>query len=332
MEYKDYYQVLGVARSASPDEIQKAYRKLARKFHPDVSKESNAEARFREIAEAYEVLKDADKRVKYDRFGQAWKARETGGAPHPGFEEFRFDLGGTPFGGGPTSGSASGYSSFFEMLFGQAAAGGSGGWASWGGDEGRGGWARPGANREYGLRLSLEEAARGGVRELTVPDGSGEARRIRVNLPRGVRSGQVVRVPGQGGSGLGSGPAGDLLLRIEHEPHSRFRLEGRDLRTTLDVAPWEAALGGEADLPTLAEPVRIRVPAGTSSGRRIRVRGRGFPGGKDEGAGDVIAELRVVLPETLSERERALYEGLRDASGERAHGGARDARDKDTTS
>ncbi|MCM2268502.1 MAG: J domain-containing protein [Thermoanaerobaculia bacterium] len=324
MDYKDYYQVLGVARAASSDEIQKAYRKLARKFHPDVSKEPNADARFREIAEAYEVLKDADKRAKYDRFGQAWKAREAGGAPPPGFEEFRFDFGGTPFGGGATSGGASGFSSFFEMLFGQAAAGGNGGWASWGGDEGRGGWARPGANREYGLRLSLEEAARGGVRELTVPDGAGEARRIRVNLPRGVRSGQVVRVPGQGGSGRGSGPAGDLLLRVEHEPHARFRLEGRDLRTTLDVAPWEAALGGEADLPTLAEPVRIRVPAGTSSGRRIRVRGRGFPGGQSESAGDLIAELRVVLPETLSDRERALYEGLREASGERARHGARD--------
>jgi curved DNA-binding protein len=314
LEYKDYYQVLGVDRSAPAEEIQKAYRKLARKFHPDVSKEPNAEARFKEIAEAYEVLKDAEKRAKYDRFGQAWRAREAGGAPPSGFEEFRFDFGGAPFAGGFSG--ASGFSSFFEMLFGQAAPGGpgNGGWASWGGDEGRGGWARPGANREYGLRQSLEEAARGGVRELTIPDGAGEPRRIRVNLPQGVRAGQVVRVPGQGGAGRGSGPAGDLLLRIEHEPHRKFRLEGRDLQTTLDVAPWEAALGGEAELPTLGEPVRIRVPAGTSSGRRIRVRGRGFPGGKGEGAGDLIAELRVVLPETLSERERTLYEGLRDAS------------------
>lgn len=318
MEYKDYYQVLGVDRSASADEVQKAYRKLARKFHPDVSKEPNAEARFKEIAEAYEVLKDADKRSKYDRFGQAWKARESGGAPPPGFEEFRFDFGGTPFGGGQFGGG-SGFSSFFEMLFGQAAGGaGNGGWASWGGGEGRGGWARPGANREYALRLPLEEAARGGVRELTVPDGAGEPRRIRVNLPRGVRSGQVVRVPGQGGSGRGSGPAGDLLLRIEHEPHRRFRLEGRDLQTTLDVAPWEAALGGEAELPTLGEPVRIRIPAGTSSGRKVRLRGRGFPGGKGEEDGDLIAELRVVLPETLSERERALYESLREASASKS--------------
>jgi len=314
LDYKDYYRVLGVDRSASADEIQKAYRKLARRFHPDVSQEPDAELRFKEIAEAYEVLKDADKRAKYDRFGQAWKAREAGGAPPPGFEEFRFDLGGAPFGGGFAG--SSGFSSFFEMLFGQAAPGGAGngGWASWGGGEGRGGWARPGANREYGLRLSLEEAARGGVRELTLADGAGEPRRIRVNLPQGVRAGQVVRVPGQGGAGRGSGPAGDLLLRVEHDPHRRFRLDGRDLQTTLDVAPWEAALGGEAELPTLGEPVRVRIPAGTSSGRRIRVRGRGFPGGKGEEAGDLIAELRVVLPEKLSERERALYESLREAS------------------
>jgi curved DNA-binding protein len=310
LDYKDYYQVLGVERRASADEIQKAYRKLARKFHPDVSKEQNAEARFKEIAEAYEVLKDADKREKYDRFGQAWKARQSGGAPPPGFEEFRFDLGETPFGGG-----GSGFSSFFEMLFGQAAPAGNGGWASWGGGEGRGGWARPGANREYSLRLSLEEAAAGGVRELTLPDGvGGETRRMRVNLPRGVRSGQVVRVPGQGGAGRSSAPAGDLLLRVEHAPHARFRLDGRDLLTTLDVAPWEAALGGEAELPTLAEPVRIRIPTGTSSGRKIRVRGRGFPGGKGESAGDLIAELRVVMPESLSDRERELFESLRDAS------------------
>ena len=308
MDYTDYYKVLGVDRGANADEIQKAYRKLARKFHPDVSKEPEAEKRFKEIAEAYEVLKDGEKRAKYDRFGQAWKAREAGGAPAPGFEEFRFDSGGTPFGGG------SGFSSFFEMLFGQAAAGGNGGWASWGGDEGRGGWARPGANLEYVLRLSLEEAARGGVRELSLGEPGGEPRRIRVNLPRGVRAGQVVRVPGQGGAGRSSGPAGDLLLRIDLEPHRRFRLDGRDLLTTLDVTPWEAALGGEADLATLAEPVRIRVPAGTSSGRKIRVRGRGFPGGKGEGSGDLIADLRVVLPETLSDRERALFESLRDAS------------------
>jgi curved DNA-binding protein len=314
LDYKDYYQVLGVARGAGQEEIQKAYRKLARKFHPDVSKEANAEARFKEIAEAYEVLKDPEKRAKYDRFGQAWNARQAGGAPPPGFEEFQFDFGGgAPFGTGP-----SGFSSFFEMLFGQGAGRGRGGgrdaWASWS-TEGRGGWARPGANHEVGLQLTLEEAARGGVRELGLHDpASGETRRLKVNLPRGVRSGQSIRVPGQGGTGIGSGPAGDLMLRVEIAPHPRFRLDGRDLVTTLDVSPWEAALGSEAEIRTLDGQVRVRIPAGTSSGRRIRVRGRGFPGGRNEEPGDLIAELRVVVPPTLSERERELYEQLRKAS------------------
>lgn len=315
MEFKDYYQTLGVARGASADEIQKAYRKLARKFHPDVSQEADADARFKEISEAYEVLKDSDKRSKYDRFGQAWKARESGGAPPPGYEEFHFDFGdvqGGPFGG-------SGFSSFFDMLFGQAAGarpGGAGGpaWASWS-NEGRGGWARPGANVESTIRLGLEEAARGGVRELHLADPAGGApRRLRVNIPRGVRPGQSIRVQGQGSAGRGSGPAGDLLLRVDLAPHPRFRLDGRDLHQTLEVSPWEAALGGEAEVPTLDGTVRVRIPAGTSSGRKIRIRGRGFPGGRTEPAGDLLAEIRVVVPAELSVRERELYEALRDAA------------------
>ena len=313
MNYKDYYQTLGVERGASADEIQKAYRKLARKFHPDVSKAKDAETRFKEIAEAYEVLKDPEKRAKYDRFGKAWNERGSGGAPPPGFEEFSFDFGG--FGGGAGGPTPSGFSSFFEMLFGQAATGGPRPvWGSWEG-EGRGAWARPGANREAGLQLSLEEAARGGLRELSFVDpGSGASRRIRVNLPKAVVAGQTIRVPGQGGDARGNGPAGDLLLRVELLPHDRFRLDGRDLVTTLDVAPWEAALGGEKEVATLDGLVRIRIPAGTSSGRRIRVRGRGFPGAKNGEPGDLYAELRVVVPEKPSERERELYEQLRAAA------------------
>ncbi|GMU66398.1 MAG: molecular chaperone DnaJ [Acidobacteriota bacterium] len=325
MDYKDYYQVLGVERSASADEIQKAYRKLARKFHPDVSKEKDAESRFKEIAEAYEVLKDSEKRARYDQFGQAWNARQSGGAPPPGFEGFSFEDLSEMFGGARTG--PSGYSSFFEMLFGQAAnaqaggrrttAGAGPGWGTWA-SEGRGGWARPGANQEVAIRLPLEEAARGGVRELSLQTSGGAARRVRVNLPKGIRPGQTVRVPGQGGAGLGGGPAGDLHLRVELLPHARFRLEGRDLLTTVDVAPWEAALGGEAELVTLDGTVRVRIPAGTSSGRRIRVRGRGFPGatkgGQSEEPGDLIAEIRIVLPEKLTAAQRELFEKLRDAS------------------
>jgi len=314
LDYKDYYQTLGVARNATEEEIQKAYRKLARKFHPDVSQEQDAESRFKEIAEAYEVLKDPAKRSKYDRFGQAWNARGSGGAPPPGYEEFSFDfgdLGSSPFGAGP-----SGFSNFFEMLFGQGAGreGAGKGWGRWKG-EGRGGWARPGANQEVILRLRLEEAARGGVRELALTQPDGATRRVKVNLPRGIRPGQTVRVPGRGESGRDGGPAGDLMLRVELLPHPDFRLEGRNLVTTLEIAPWEAALGGEARLRTLDGEVRIRIPAGTSSGRKVRVRGRGFPGGKNAEPGDLIAELRIVVPEKLSAKEKELFESLREASG-----------------
>lgn len=343
MDFKDYYKVLGVARDASQEEIQKAYRKLARKYHPDVSKEKGAETRFKEVSEANEVLKDAEKRAKYDQFGTAWKQREQAG-PHPGgpggaggfegfagFEGFEGFAGrGAGFGGG-----ASGFSDFFEMLFGQGArpgagsggaggAAGRGGWASWE-NEGRGGWARPGANQEVVLPLSLEEALAGGVRELGLSNGAGgEPRRIKVNLPRGMRPGQTVRVAGKGEEGRGGGAAGDLFLRVEILPHPRFRLEGRDLLTSLEVTPWEAVLGGEAEIRTLDGRVRVRVPPGTSSGRRIRVKGRGFPAGSGgsggagaSGAGepgDLYAEIRIVVPESSSEREKELFAELRSAS------------------
>ena len=308
MDFKDYYSVLGVAREASGEEIQKAYRKLARKYHPDVSKEKGAESKFKEVSEAYEVLKDKEKRSKYDQFGAAWKQRGEGGSPPPGFEGFQ----GFDFGDAGGSG-ASGFSNFFEMLFGQAAAGRGGQWASWG-NEGRGGWARPGANQEVALTLPLEEALAGGVRELALSDGGGgEPRRIKVNLPRGVRPGQRIRIPGKGQPGISGGPPGDLYLRVELLPHRRFRLEGKDLLTTLDVTPWQAALGSNVEIQTLGEPVRVKIPAGTSSGKKIRVKGKGFPSGSAE-AGDLYAEVRIVVPEALDDAERELYESLRDRS------------------
>ncbi|MGE0641924.1 MAG: DnaJ C-terminal domain-containing protein [Thermoanaerobaculia bacterium] len=311
MEFKDYYKILGVARDATQEEIQKAYRKLARKHHPDVSKDPGAESRFKEISEANEVLKDPEKRSKYDRFGAAWKQQGEGagapGAGFPGFEGFDFSQGGGNFAGG-----GSGFSNFFEMLFGQAGAPRGASWASWG-HEGRGGWARPGANQEVKITLGLEEAYAGGLRELHLQSPSGESRRIKVNLPRGVRPGQTVRVPGKGEAGQSGGAAGDLLLRVEIAPHRRFRLEGKDLHTQLDVAPWEAALGGEAEIPTLDGKVRVRIPPGTSSGRRIRVRGKGFPAGKGTD-GDLYAEVRIVVPDESSEREKELYRELGDAS------------------
>lgn len=325
MDFKDYYKVLGVNRESTPEEIQKAYRKLARKHHPDVSKEKGAEARFREIAEANEVLKDPEKRAKYDQFGAAWQQRRAGGPPpggaagFEGFDGFDFQFG--PEGGGFAQGG-SGFSNFFEMLFGQAQASRGAPWAARS-SEGRGGWARPGANQEVALSLTLQEALAGGVRELTLSSGVGhESRVLKVNLPRGIRPGQTIRVAGKGEPGRSGGAAGDLFLRIEVLPHPRFRLEGKDLHTALDVAPWEAALGAEAKIRTLDGEVRVRVPAGTSTGRKIRIKGRGYPagaGGSGE-AGDLYAEVRIVVPESPSEKDKELYEGLRKASAFRPRG------------
>ncbi len=322
MDYKDYYETLDVARDASQQDIQKAYRKLARKYHPDVSKVADAETRFKEIGEAYEVLKDPEKRKKYDQFGQAWNQARQTGAPPPGWEGVQFDFGqgggGFRFeGAGPGGfGGASGFSDFFEMLFGQAGMGGSRG-ARAGGFGGRPGArpaARRGSDQEASITLSLEEAAHGGRRELTLTDpASGETKTLAVKIPPGVKPGGRIRLSGQGLPGAGGGPAGDLYLRAEVLPHPRLQLEGPNLLTVVPIAPWEAVLGGEAEVPTLNGAARIKIPAGTSSGKRIRLRGKGFPHPKGE-PGDLYAELRIVVPEKPSDAERELYEKLKAAS------------------
>lgn len=325
MDYKDYYEILGVSREAPKEEIQKAYKKLARKYHPDVSKEPDAETRFKELSEAYEVLKDPEKREKYDRFGSAWKqARQTGQSP-PGWEGVHFDFGpaagGFRFEGAGPGFGGSGFSDFFEMLFGGA--GGAGGARGFGGAEqamrggfrpGGGHGRRKGADQEAAITLSLEEAARGGRRELTLTDpATGGSKTLAVKIPPGAKPGGKIRLAGQGSPGAGGGPAGDLYLKVELVPHPKLRLQGNDLHATVPIAPWEAALGGEADVPTLNGPTRVKIPAGTSSGRRIRLRGKGFPQPKGE-TGDLYAEFRIVVPEEPSKQERELYEKLKAAS------------------
>jgi curved DNA-binding protein len=309
MEFKDYYAILGVAKDASQEEIQRAYRKLARKYHPDVNKEPGAEEKFKDIGEAYEVLKDPEKRAKYDRYGAAWKAaQQRGGTPPPGYEDVWFDLGSAPedvFAG------FSGFSSFFEQLFGTGRRRG----PAWSGrGTGRGGqpwgWTMPGADREVRLTLTLEEAARGGQREvrLTDPD-TGQTKTYMVTIPKGIRPGQRIRLAQQGGRGVGGGPPGDLYLHVELLPHPMFRLEGRDLHTVLPITPWEAALGAEVTLPTLEGTVRVKIPPASSSGRQIRLRGKGFPDARS-GAGDLYAEIQIVVPASLTAKERRLFEEL----------------------
>ena len=299
MEYRDYYKILGVARSASADEIKRAYRKLARKFHPDVSKEKNAEARFKEVAEAYEVLHDGDKRTAYDQLGSGY----VGGQqfrPPPGFSgraQFRPR--------GPGAGTDGAFSDFFSSLFGDAGAFG-------GAQPGMGPRGR-GEDRRARLELTLEEAYRGTSRDLRLqqqeggPDGRpvGRERTLRVQVPAGVTAGQVIRLAGQGSPGPAG--AGDLLLEVAIDPGPVYRLDGRDVTRELALAPWEAALGATVSTPTLGGPVELRVPAGARAGQKMRLRGRGMPG---DPPGDHYVIFKIVLPPADTPRAVELWETL----------------------
>ena len=306
MDYRDYYGVLGVAKDASQKEIRRAYRKLARQYHPDVNTESGAEDRFKELGEANEVLKDPEKRRKYDRYGVAWKAVQEGKAPPPGYEGIRFDH-------DTASGGASGsFSSFFEALFGAA-----GGERARSGvhSPGAGGWSIPGEDYEARIELDLQEAARGGKREISLAHpASRKPKTYSVNIPIGVLPAQRIRLAGQGAESSFGGKTGDLYLRVDIVPDPEFRLEGRDLYTVLPLAPWEAALGAEVTLKTLDETVRLKVPAGSSSGGRIRLKGKGFPD-PEGGAGDLYAEVLIRVPDQLTDREKELFGLLAAESG-----------------
>ncbi|HEX4805986.1 MAG TPA: DnaJ C-terminal domain-containing protein [Conexibacter sp.] len=320
--YQDYYETLGVPRDASDEDIRRAYRTLARRYHPDVNREPGAEDRFKEVSEAYEVLRDREKRALYDRLGANWRAGQDvsgtegfggfgggpggfGGRPRPGGAggpEVRFDFGG---GGGP---GGADFSDFFERLFG-GRPGGMGGGRAGTGRGGFDGFAMRGGDHEAELELTLEEAAAGGRRRLSLGDG----RELTVEIPPGVRDGQRIRLRGEGGPGGGGAPSGDLLLRVRYRPHPRFRVDVGDLIVDLPVAPWEAALGATVPVPTLAGDARVKVPPGSSCGRRLRLRGAGMPGPRG-GHGDLHAVVKIAVPRQPSERERELFEQLRDAS------------------
>ncbi|MEA2364732.1 MAG: curved DNA-binding protein [Thermoleophilaceae bacterium] len=299
--FRDYYETLGVGRDASEDDIRRAYRRLARENHPDVNKDPEAEDRFKEVSEAYEVLRDPEKRAAYDRFGQNWKAgQDVSGAGgfgggDGGFEDVRFDFGG---GGGGFGGGD--FSDFFEGMFGRG-----------GGGRTRGfnGFASRGQDQVAELELSLQEAARGGKRRVSLADG----RDYEVNIPPGVRDGQRIRLAGEGGGGAG-GPSGDLFLRVRVRPDPRFEVEGNDLYVDLPVTPWEAALGADGiEVPTLDGRARVRVPPGSSCGRQLRLRGEGMPDGRG-GSGDLYATVEIKVPKELSPEEREHFERLAEVS------------------
>jgi len=298
MEFKDYYKILGVARDASQDDIKRAYRRLARKYHPDVSKETDAETRFKEVGEAYEVLKDPEKRAAYDRFGSDWQAGQEF-KPPPGWDAgFEFK------GGGFTD--AEGFSDFFESLFGRAAPGER---------PFHRGFRSRGEDHHARILVSLEDATQGATRSITLqaPELDAQGRvttrphTLNVKIPAGITEGQRIRLAGQGAPGLGGGPKGDLYLEVAFEPHALFRADGKDIYLDLPITPWEAALGHSVTVPTLGGKVDLKIPPGSQSGKKLRLKGRGLPG---QPAGDQYVVLRIVTPAADTDSAKAFYEKM----------------------
>lgn len=314
VKYKDYYETLGIARDADAEAIRKAYRELARRYHPDLNPAPDAAARFKEVGEAYEVLKDPDKRARYDSLGPGWRDGQEFDAP-PGFGNVRFE-----FHGG--EGMPSEFSDFFASLFG----------AGFGAHEfdqrratgrhatGNRGGGRRGSDAEAELVLSIAEIVGGGARDVSIVDPStGTQKTYTVRIPAGVVDGTRIRLAGQGGPGLGGGPRGDLLLRVRIAPDGATRADGHDLRTRVDITPWEAALGATVEVATADGRASLRVPPGSQSGQVLRLRGTGLADGEG-GRGDVLVELRIVVPARLDAAERELFERLASESKFRPRG------------
>ena len=308
VSYKDYYKLLGVEREAKAEEISKAYKKLARKYHPDLNPgDKQAEEKFKEINEAYEVLKDPEKRKLYDQLGPNWQHGQQFQG-EPGYENVHFTFNGKSFAG-------SGFSDFFETLFGGAAAGGGRG-ANFGPDPFGGFSSRPrrGRDVEAELPLSLEEASSGGRRTVTLQMPQGP-KTLEVNVPAGIREGAKLRLAGQGDPAPGGTP-GDLFLRVRYLPHPQFKVEGENLHCDVALAPWEAVLGAKVAVPTLEGQVELNIPAGSSSGRKFRLRGKGLGSGVNRG--DLLARVMIKVPAQLSAEERELWQKLADMSSFKA--------------
>lgn len=300
MDYKDYYKVLGVARDASQDEIKRAYRKLARKYHPDVSKEANAEAKFKEVQEAYEVLKDPEKRAAYDQLGSNWRQGEPFTPPPDWGQGFEFSF-------GRGAAGEDDFSDFFSSLFGAR--------SPFARRTTRG-FAAAGRDHTAKILIDLETAFHGGTQtiELKSPQLSDDGRvavrprTLKVNIPKGVIEGQQIRLAGQGSAGIGGGPPGDLYLEIGFKPHRLYQVDGRDITLKLPITPWEAALGATVQVPTLAGPVEMRIPPGSKTDQRLRLKGRGLPGTTP---GDQYVVLKIQTPPATTPQARELYERMR---------------------
>jgi curved DNA-binding protein len=339
VKFQDYYEVLGVPRTATQEEIHGAYRRLARKFHPDVNKHKDAEEKFKQIGEAYAVLRDPEARRRYDALGSNWRTGQDF-TPPPGWENVHFEF--HPGQGGAEGfefrdfGPGGDFSDFFKTFFGGGGLGGFGGFpgedfraSSARGGAAGGGWPAGGSDSEAAITISLEDAYRGAKKtvslDVTEPDATGRVRRAtknyEVTIPPGITDGGRIRLAGQGGRGGGGGPAGDLYLRVTIAPHPVFRVRDHDLEVDLPVTPWEAALGAKVDVPTLDGAVTMTVPAGTQGGQRMRLRGKGLPkrGGSH---GDLYAIVLVAIPKHLSKKERELLEELAKDSSFKPRGAA----------
>jgi curved DNA-binding protein len=299
MQYKDYYAIMGVDRNATQDEIKRTYRKLARKYHPDVSKEADAEVRFKELGEAYEVLKDPEKRAAYDQLGSDWQGQQEFHPPPDWGSGFEFH-------GAPGGGSGD-FSDFFESLFGRAgrSAGGSRGFHMHGEDH------------HAKILIDLEDSFKGATRSITLQmpelaaDGHVRTRQrtLKVNIPKGIRQGQQIRLSGQGGSSTGRGKAGDLYLEVEFKPHGHYRVEGADVYLELPVTPWEAALGSTIKVPTPAGRVDLKIPPNSQPGKKLRLKGRGIPA---RTPGDLYIVLQIALPPANDEKAKDFYRKMRE--------------------
>ena len=332
LKYQDYYKTLGVARSVSQDEIKRAYRKLAQQYHPDVNKDKGAETKFKEINEANDVLKDPDKRHRYDQLGADWKAGQDFNPP-PGYQNTHADFGG--FGSSGAGGRAGGFqmdgnafSDFFDMFFGQD--GGPQGFQQPGSQQSQRspfGKAKPrntkrkGENHQATVTISLEEAYRGSEREIAIqgvnPDGSRSStpRKLNVRIPAGTADGSKIRLKSQGSPGVNGGEQGDLILKIGVANDPRFEVKGTNLTTEVQIAPWEAALGAKVDVNTLDGVITLTLPAGSQSNQKLRLKGKGLPlRGKDDEKGDLFAKLIIVVPKELSDEDKVLFEKLNETS------------------
>ncbi len=317
MEYKDYYEILGVKRDADKASIKKAYRKLARKYHPDVSKEVDAEAQFKDVSEAYNVLKDEEKRASYDQLGNNWQAGQDFHTP-PGWDQSHAGFGD---GRGYRYSSAAGaggpdVSDFFESVFGRGAYADVGGRDGFAGASGQGG----GQDQHASIQIDLADAFHGASRQLSLSEPvlneSGQVinkqRSLNVKIPKGITQGQTMRLEAQGATGPGGSTRGDLFLEVNFKPHLLFKVDGKDISLDLPVTPWEAALGAKVAVPLPdGKSVHLTLSAGSSSGKQLRLKGKGIPA---KAPGNLLVTLKIVIPDVLSDAEHAAYEALKSVS------------------